>query len=50
MARYSDALLILSLLQLLAVPFVDPSAAWTLFSLGIASFLGAVISFFTLND
>jgi hypothetical protein len=48
--RYSAILAGLSIIMLLAVPWVGLSDTWTLYYMALASLAGAAISFFALND
>jgi len=48
--RYSAILAGLSIIMLLAVPWVGLSDTWTLYYMALASLAGAGVSFFLLND
>lgn len=48
--RYSAILAGLSIIMLLAVPWVGLSDTWTLYYMALTSLVGAVVSFLMLND
>jgi len=48
--RYSAILAGLSIIMLLAVPWVGVSDTWSLYYMALASLAGAGVSFFLLND